>query len=180
MERRTLIRLLVGVGIGIPILVEILTFGGLVGRRVFDGGDVDDGDGDVTGDGGDDTTQEEDTVGVGDELLPATPQAEVLADAAIEANGDRTFSMTVSVDNVDDQEYEFRLNALTTDAGTTVPGGGQSGLIPPGARTTVVGTWSLPTGERPAFVIAVATMAPVSRSAETVSRRVPLADVAGA
>jgi len=170
MERRNLIRLLVGLGIGLPIAIEAATFFGLFESRVA-------GD-----DGGEETptrTSEPpppDAVGVGDELLPATAATDTVTGAEIRTEeGERVFLLTVTVENDTEGRYELRLDALTTDAGTTVSGGGRTTQLEPGEATTVIGRWTLPDGERPRAVIVVATVTPAGGGRETVTRRVPIA-----
>lgn len=170
MERRTLIRLLVGLGIGVPIAIEAATFFGLFGSRV-----VGDGDGTETPSSPTETPSP-DAVGVGDELLPATAATDTVTGAEIRTeDGERVFVLTVAVENDTDEGYELRLDALTTDAGTTVSGGGRTTQLDPGEETTVFGRWPLPDDERPRAVIVVATVTPAGGGRETVTRRVPIA-----
>lgn len=171
MERRTLIRLLVGLGIGVPVAIEVATFLGLFGSRVADG--------DGTPTPTDTGTPPADAVGVGDELLPGTPQTDTVTEAAVRTEeGARVFIMTVAVENDTELGYELRLDALATEAGTTVTGGGRSEELEPGERATVTGRWELPTGGTPEAVIVVATLVHPDGRRETVTRRVTLADVA--
>ena len=178
MERRTLIRLLVGLGIGLPVAIELATFGGLFESRVLDGDGGDGADGDrprtPTADGT--GTPPEGAVGVGDELLPATEQADTVTGAEVRTEGGkRVFVMTVAVENDTEAGYELRLDALSTRSGTTVTGGGRSEQIEPGGSATVTGRWELPAGERPDSVIVVATLTAEDGGRETATRRVPLA-----
>ena len=171
MERRTLVRLLIAVGIGVPILIEVATVLGLFGSRVGDGGD-----GGPTETETPRPTPGPEAVRVGDELLPATPQTDTVTGAEVgTVDGERTFVLTVEVTNDAETGYELRLDALTTGAGTTVPGGGRSDQIPPGENATVKGEWTLPPGESPAAVIVVATLTEPDGSRETVTRRVDVA-----
>jgi hypothetical protein len=144
-SRRNLIRLLVGLGIGIPVLIEALTLVGLVGD-LFGG---DDGTETPTGE------TEAPGVGVGDELLPSTAPSDTVAASYIAADG-WTYTLTVGVDNGGDATYELRLRSVTTGGGTTVDGGGESDAIPPGESGTVTGRWDLPEGSSPATVEVVA------------------------
>jgi len=169
MERRNLVRLLIVLAIGIPILIEVATFGGLFGDRVI-------GDGGATETPTPEPTPSADAVGVGDELLPTTAQADTVTGAEVRTvDGERTFLLTVAIENTDESSYELRLDALTTDAGTTVTGGGRSEQIPPGGNTTVRGAWTLPRGESPRTVIVVATLTDEGGERKTVTRRVNLA-----
>lgn len=141
MNRRTLIRLLVGLGIGVPILVEAITFLGLVETRLFGGGDGRDGGTPTAG---------VRRVGVGDELLPGTPQSETVTDAIIRGAGDPwVFTMTVSVGNGTEAAYELRLRTLTLGNGTTVAGAASTGRIEAGESGQVTGAWEIPSGSTP-------------------------------
>lgn len=143
MERRNLIRLLVGLGLGIPIAVEAITYGGLIGSKLSDrtdgqadGGTRSDGTdpGSVTSEG-----QDGDPVEVGDDILPATPQSDTVTEATIESGDPRTFRLRIAVENTEEEHYELQTSALTMEDGTTIPGGGRTGQIPPGGRTTLSG-----------------------------------------
>lgn len=131
LSRRTLIRILIGLGIGIPILVEGLTFLGLV-QNAF-------GDGD-----------EETGAAVGDELFPDTAQRETLIDATLRDDADgRVLALTVRVENTTGLPYAVRLGAVVLRDGSSVEGGGSTGRIPPGETASATGRWTLPAGGRP-------------------------------
>lgn len=140
MERRTLIRLLVILAIGIPVAVEAVTFFGLIEAQLFGG------------DGGDSTrTPTADRVGVGDELLPATPPTETVTDAEIRGqDAPWLFVLTVAVENPTDAPYELQLETLTLGSGETVAGGASTGRVPPGGTGQVTGAWEIPEGSTPA------------------------------
>lgn len=148
MKRRNLVRLLIALGIGIPILVEALTFLGLVENRLFGGGD-----------GRRPTPTPTRRVGVGDEVLPDTPQSEIVRELMILADGERwQFTMTVAVENPDDAPYEFRLGEVTLGDGTVVRGGGSTGRLPAGVSGTAAAQWSIPAGSTPQTVVAIGTV----------------------
>lgn len=149
MKRRTLVRLLIGLGIGIPILVEGLTFLGLIERRLFgEDGRSDDGM----------TATPTRRVGVGDELLPGTPQPETVRELLIIAAGDTwQFTMSVAVENTGEVPYELRLGEVTLSDGTTVQGGGSTGQIPSGEQGTAAAQWSIPSGSTPRTVEVIGT-----------------------
>lgn len=166
MKRRTLVRLLVGLGIGIPILIEAITFLGLVEHQLADG------DGTAGR-----PTEETRRVGVGDELLPATAPAEILEEAVVDATAEHWhLRLVVAVENTSDTPYEFRLENATTSAETVVTGGGSTGPIPAGETTSLTGTWDLPIGETPEAVDVAGVVDPDGR-AETTAERVRLAKV---
>lgn len=139
-DRRTLIRILIALALGIPILVELRTVVTLVGSWVR---------------GEDGTTPTPtpryEAVGIGDELLPETAAVERLERAEVIATDDDTwpFTIVVEVDNGSDRDYRLELGAVTTRDDTVVDGGATSDRIPPGESATLANTWSLPEGESP-------------------------------
>lgn len=171
-SKRTLIRLLVGFGIGIPLLVEGLTFLGLLEQQ-FGGG----GDAERTSTA---TDTAESGVAVGDDLLPETDRSETLASAVLrEVGGDRwPLSLTVEVDNSGDTDYEFQLLTLHLDDDRTVGGRSSTDRLDPGERRVITAEWSIPAGATPRAVDVVALIYPDGEDAvETIERRVELAKV---
>lgn len=167
MERRTLIRLLVGFGIGIPVLIEGATFLGLLEARLL-GGDEDEG-----------TATPSPTpgrrVGVGDELLPETPQTETLTTATLRAAGGRwPLTLSVSVENGTDHASELRLGAVTLDGGRTVDGSATTGRLAPGEAGVATGRWELPSGSTPQAVAATAIQYADGEAASTTERTIRL------
>jgi hypothetical protein len=143
-SRRWLIRILVGIGIGIPILVEATTFLGLLRERLFGGAEDDGGETSTA------TTTPSPGLGVGDELLPETPQSETLTDAVVRIGDDAwTFELVVDVENTGEAPYELRRSTVTTDGNTTVEEPASTGQIPAGASRELTNGWELPTGESP-------------------------------
>lgn len=140
-SRRWLIRALVGLAIGIPVAIEASTFVGLLNKH-FGGGGTDTATSDETPTGR--------RVGVGDELLPETPQSDVLHYAAVHDEGDAwVFEATVLVENTGDVPYEARVGAATAGDGTRVEGSDATGQVPPGESATVTATRRLPAGAEP-------------------------------
>lgn len=172
-SKRTLIRLLVGFGIGIPILVEGITFLGLLDEQF--GGENGDDD---TGTGSTATETATPGVGVGDDLLPETDRSETLASAILrEVDGDRwPLSLTVEVRNTGDTDYEFQLLSVHLDDGRTVSGRASTDRLAPGERRAITGEWSIPAGSTPRAVDVVALVYS-DDSVETVERRVELAKI---
>jgi hypothetical protein len=165
-SRRTLIRLLIGLGIGIPIAVESRTLLGIIDQQFFGGETGDGDDGDADGEG----------VTVGDELLPETAPVERLTAATVFArDGDWRFVLEADVTNTTDRPYEFQLGTVETTGGTGT-GGTTTGIIDPGANTSLVAEWSIPEGGKPLAVTAVGILDP-DGDAERVSERVPLGNV---
>lgn len=145
MKRRNLVRLLIGLGIGIPILVEGLTFLGLIESHIFGGRDGHDRSTPTPGR----------RVGVGDELLPDTPQPETVQEMLILAADEPwQFTMSVAVENTGDVPYELRLGEVTLSDGSTVQGGGSTGRVPAGESGTAAAQWSIPAGSTPQSVVA--------------------------
>lgn len=167
-DRRGLLRWIIVVAIGIPVLIELRTFLGLAG---------------VIG-GGEDTptatpTPAGDRVGVGDELLPATGPAETVTEATVTArdDGDWPFTLAVRVDNDDDGEYQLRLGAVRTGAGDTVDGGAETPRLDPGESTTLTAEWALPPGAAPEAVQVSGVTYEDGAATGQVSETVRLADV---
>jgi len=160
-SRRWLIRLLVGLGIGIPVLVEGTTVIRLIRSRLFGGEDGNDSAGSPTETP---TPAENSAVGVGDELLAATPPADTVREAFIRIRESSwEFTMTVAVDNTTEVPYALRLGAVRTTEGDTVSGSASTGRIPSGESAIVTGRWSLPQNSRPDTV----TVTALSYAAET-------------
>lgn len=149
-RRKRLIKVVVVLAIAVPIVVEGLTFGGLLTSAVL-------------GDGGSDdharlneTTVSDRGVGVGDELLPTTPQRERIESAIVREAGDSwRLSLSVAINNTGNRTYQLQLASVTTTSGKTVSNV-VSTTVAPGTETTVIGQWSLPPGERPQSVEVVA------------------------
>lgn len=141
-SRRWLIRLLVGLGLGVPVVVEARTLAGIVSSALFGS------DGDATTTGTETTTQ--DTTDIGDELLPGTGPADTLEDAVVQIRDDAwQFEATVTIENTTETPYTLELGTVTTGAGTRVAATASSGRVPPGEAETVTNAWLLPSGETP-------------------------------
>jgi hypothetical protein len=140
MERRTLIRLLVVFGIGIPLLIEGITFFGLLEAQL------------LGGNGGSTPTPSIDGATEGEEILAETAPTETLSTASISGGDERTLVLSVRVNNTGGDLYELRLGPVTTDGGETVGGNVSSGEIQPGETAFATGEWALPEGARPASV----------------------------
>jgi hypothetical protein len=170
MERRTIIRLLLIFGIGIPILVEAATFAGLVTQQFGDGG------AETTSTAA--TTTRSDAVGIGDELLPETNQSERLTTLSLSEAGEHwILTMTVTVENTGDTPYEVELGAVVTNDGTPVDGSVSTGQVAPGETGTATGQWKLPAGETPQRLRVQAVVGHEDGTPQTVSRTVTLTKV---
>lgn len=154
-RRRTIIRLLVGFGIGIPVLVELATFVGLVEQSLLGGGD-ENGDGGTAGGDGTETADRRSTggVGVGDELLPGTPQRERLSVASFRASENSwVLTLVATVENTGSTPYTVQFGPVGTDGGRTVEGSSRAVTVAAAETGQVTGTWQLSPGNRPASVV---------------------------
>lgn len=168
-RRRTVIRLLVGLGVGIPVLVELATLVGLVEQSLFGGDEADTGS-DPTA-----TEASADRVDVGDELLPATPQSETLSAASFRTGSDAwVLTLVASVDNTESAPYVVQFGPVTTEAGRRVDGTSSAVTVSPGETAQVTGTWQLRPGSRPAAVVLRTAVG----DAATRTTEVPLGDIA--
>jgi hypothetical protein len=147
--RRWLVRLLVGLGVGIPVAIEGRTAVALLDRYLLGGGEgnADDETGTTTST----TTTTLRQVTAGEELLPGTDRTETLRTASVEVEGDtRRLVVTVEVRNTGERAYELRLGAVTAADGTSVAGDVTTGRLEPGESGFVSGVWALPAGSTPA------------------------------
>lgn len=149
-SRRRLIRLLVGLGVGVPVLVEGTTVLRLITSRLFGGGD---GSGDGASATGTATPTERSAVGVGDELLAATAPTDTVHESYIRVRDSGwEFILTVGVENTTEVPCALRLGDVRTTADEAVSGGGATARIPPGESATVTGRWLLAENTRPETV----------------------------
>lgn len=169
LSRRWVIRILVGLGFGIPIAIEARTLVGIVASWLF-------GDGDER----ETTTQQtttEPTTSVGDEVLPETEPADTLEDAWVQLRDESWhFEMVVGVENTSELPYTLELGSVTTDAGTRVGGTASTGRVQPGESATVTSAWSLPSGEDP-DIVAVTGITHTADGDERVERDVRLGNI---
>lgn len=157
-SRRTIIRLLVGFGIGIPVLIELATFVGLVEQSLL--GDDDAGDGDVpTAETAGDATRtpgdsgDAGEVGIGDELLPETTPRETLSVASFRAGDDSwVLTLAAGVENTASEPYTIGFGPVTTTNGRRVEGTNRAATVAAGETGQITGTWQLSPGSRPAGV----------------------------
>lgn len=126
LDRRRLIRWIAAIAFGVPVVIELVTFGGLFYERLF---------GTESGASG---------VGVGDELLPETAATETVRRSAVRGTGaDRTYVLRVSVDNPTETTVALRLSTLELADGSTVESVAATGDVPPGETGELTGAWSL-------------------------------------
>jgi hypothetical protein len=174
LSKRTLIRLLVGFGIGVPILIEAITFLGLLDAQFGSGAGDDTA---TTGGTATDADGDSDGVAVGEDLLPESDRSETLASAVLRESGDTwRLSLTVEVENTGETDYQFQLLTLHLADGRTVSGRASTDRLAPGESTTATGEWSIPSGSTPTAVDVVALVYE-GTSAETIETRVELAKI---
>lgn len=174
MERRTMIRLLVGFGIGIPILIELATFFGLIERQFRSPI----GPGSNNGDSSSPSSPTADRVGIGDELFPSTDPEEILKTATLHVtSGPWELTLGVEVTNTSDSPYEFQLGTVTLTDGRQIPGAATTDRIPPGEIRSVEATWSLPEGTTPDRVTATGILYPPDAPPNETQATVPLAKI---
>jgi len=148
----SMVRVLILLAIGIPIAIEVATFGGLIGHYLGGGGG---------GPAAAPTPTLEGGATVGDEILTETAAAERIDVATLsEADNATRFVLTVTVTN-SPGDYELRFGAVTTRAGRTVEGAGATtGTLAAGERGLVTGAWQLPDGDRPDTLVVTVVSAP--------------------
>jgi len=152
-DRRRLIRWIAVLAFAVPVIIEVFTFGDLIGNTLFPGGDGGDGDGPTTVSSTDTGTATPDTdaVGVGDELLPETPSVETVEVSEVrgESADSRTYVLRVAVENTTDGAVELRLVGVTLRDGTYLESVSTTGSVPAGGTGEVTGAWGLPTDSMP-------------------------------
>lgn len=167
-NRKRLVRILLVLAIGIPLIVEGATFTGLISTKLLGGG-ADDGAATATPT----PTPAVERVGVGEQLLPDTEPDERVTTTSLRAeSGNWVYTMSVTVNNTSNSTYELRLHSITTGDGTTVAEV-SSVTLDPGERGAVTGQWALPEGSRPDYV-AVVAVSGTGDDATTIRREVPV------
>lgn len=168
LSRRTLVRLLVGGGVGIPLAIEARTLYGLAMQTLSGGPDEGDGS------GGEPATETDEPtgVGVGGELLPATEPAETVTNAVVSAGERWTFLLAVEVENRTELSYELRVEAVRT-ADERIADPVSTGAVQAGESSILTGRWTVPAGSVPTAVEAVGIVDP-DGSADRVARTVRL------
>jgi len=145
------VRVLIVLAIAIPIVIEVVTFGGLIAHYLDGGGD------------GAAATPTPEMAGstTGDEILTETAATERIDAATVtEADNATRFVLTVRVTDPLDG-YELRLGTVTTRAGRTVAGSGATtGTLDAGEDGLVTGTWKLPDGDEPDTLTVTVVSAP--------------------
>lgn len=137
----TMVRVLIVLAIAIPILIEVVTFGGLIGHYVGGGEDPA---------ATETPTPEVEGAGAGATILADTAATERIESTSL-ITGDDSWQFIITIDVTEPAKpYELRLNNVTTREGTTVEGSGATtGQLAAGTSGTVTGTWLLPAGQQP-------------------------------
>lgn len=130
-DRRRLLKWLIGLAIAIPIALEGATVLGLLG-------------GEFGGDGG---------LAVGDDLLPATDNAETVRELAV---ADGRFELAVEVTNTGDSPYGLTVSAVQLSTGESLATPASVGPVDVGASATLANTWTLPATAEPTALEVVA------------------------
>ncbi|MFC7250149.1 hypothetical protein ACFQJ5_09900 [Halomicroarcula sp. GCM10025324] len=162
-DQTTLIRVLIVVGIGLPIVIEVATFGGMLSHYVAGGG------GDAGTAAAKTPTPEVAGADIDDEILAeADPTVHIERASVLAADESWQFVLTLNVTNAGEQSSAVQVGAVTAHNGATVAGAGTTGELGPSESGRVTGSWSLPLGERPDTVeITVVTETADGASDET-------------
>ncbi|KAA9397931.1 hypothetical protein Har1130_06370 [Haloarcula sp. CBA1130] len=169
-EQKTLLRLLIIAGIGIPILIEVVTFGSMMGHHLI-------------GDAGDEAVPETPTaesagVGVGDPILDSSAVAARIDSASVvTADEGWRFTLAVNVTNTGSDPAAVRLDSVTTRSGETVAEAASTGKLPAGQADDVTKSWLLPPGERPDTVSVTVFVYPDESETQSTQYTVALGDI---
>lgn len=163
---KLLVKILLVLGIAIPVVIEGFTFASLFQQELF-------GDNDPAGTPTPTPTPGVDRVGPGDELLAATPQSERVTTQSLRAqNGQWVFTLSVAVNNSAATDYQLQLLSVTTSGGNAVSNA-EVVQLGPGEQGAVTGRWALPAGEYPRSVTVVAVTGD-GQNSTTIRREVAL------
>ncbi|WP_435116489.1 hypothetical protein [Halolamina sp. C58] len=146
-DRRRLIRWIALLAFGVPVVVEALTFGNIIGDELLGGGD------DATPTAAATETDHSDAVGVDDELLDETAATETITTSEVrQSDGGRTYVLGVDVENTTDESVELRTRRLRLRDGELVDGVSSTGSIDPGESGMVTAAWGIPDSAMPGAV----------------------------
>lgn len=170
-DQTTLIRVLIVVGIGLPILIEVATFGGMLSHYLAGGGDA--GTASATT-----PTAEMEGADTGDEILTETDFEATISRATVLTTDDGwQFLLTLNVTNGGDRPGAVEIGAVTARNGATVAGSGTTGQLAPGETGRVTGSWMLPSGERPDAVSMTVVTEVAGGEANSTEYTVELGDI---
>ena len=169
-EQKTLLRLLIIVGIGLPILIEVVTFGSMMGHH-------------LTGDAGSEAVAETPTpeqagAGVGDPIIePSAVSARIESASVVTADEGWRFTIAVNVTNTGSDTASVRLDSVTTRGGETIDGAASTGQLSAGQTGDVAKSWLLPPGERPDTVSVTVSVYPDGAATQSTQYTVALGDI---
>ncbi|MEF8829198.1 MAG: hypothetical protein V5A49_09185 [Haloarcula sp.] len=169
-EQKTLLRLLIIVGIGLPILIEVVTFGSMMGHH-------------LTGGAGGEPVAETPTAepagaGVGDPILESSAvSARIEAASVVTTDEGWRFTLEVNVTNTASETAAVRLDSVTTRNGETVEGAASTGQLPVEQTDDVTKSWLLPSGERPDTVSVTVSLYPDGSPTQSTQYTVALGDI---
>ena len=158
---KRLVRILLIIGIGIPVLIEAATLFRLIGGHMEDDG---------AGASAAETT--ETYVVEGDELLPDTPPAERITALTIEPESESwVFSMDVAVANRTAAPYELQLREVQAEGGQVFEKTASQQWAA-GDSAAMEIEWALPAGSVPSGLTAEARWYIGTDSARTVTQAI--------
>ncbi|WP_336339325.1 hypothetical protein [Haloarcula brevis] len=169
-EQKTLLRILIIVGIGLPILIEVVTFGSLLGHHL-----VGDPGGEVVPET---PTAEPAGAGVGDPILESSAvSARIESASVVTADEGWRFTLAVNATNSGTEPAAVRLDSVTARNGETVDGTASTGQLSVGQTETVTRSWLLPPGERPDTVSITVLEYPDDGETQSTQYDVTLGDI---
>lgn len=164
---KRLVRILLIIGIGIPVLIESATLIRMIGGYM----------------GGEEAAQEstpeatETYVVEGDELLPETPPAERIVTLTVEPQSEAwVFTMELDVENTTARPYELELGEVEVGDGQVVQQT-VSQRWDAGAAETMAAEWRLPVGQIPSGLTARARWHIGTDSTRTLTRPVQFGQI---
>ena len=169
-EQKTLLRLLIIVGIGLPILIEVVTFGSMMGHH-------------LTGGAGGEPVAETPTAepagaGVGDPVLESSAvSARIEAASVVTTDEGWRFTLEVNVTNTASETAAVRLDSVTTRNGETIEGAASTGKLTTDQSAGVAKSWLLPSGERPDTVSVTVSLYPDGSGTQSTQYTVALDDI---
>ena len=159
---KRIVRILVIVGIGIPVMIELVTLFGLVTDSMDD----------KKAGTAHRQSMEELRVKPGDEFLPATPAKEIIHSAKVSAQKRKwIFDLELQISGQTDGSYQLKLDSLRTRNGTLIPSTFKweaSTATDPIFKTQ----WKLPPGEQPDALILSAMFSDTTGQVQNISRKV--------
>lgn len=158
---KRLVRILLIIGIGIPVLIEAATLFRLIGGHMGED------------DGPDAAAQTTETyVAEGDELLPETPPAERISTLTIEPESEAwVFKMAVDVANPTEAPYMLQLSEVQVQDGQVFQKTASQRWAP-GDSSAMQIEWALPAGSVPSGLSAEARWYIGTDSTRTLSRTI--------